>query len=364
VTWEAHAPGPSPAHAAKASIIVSGTSAILLQCKNTNSYLSGRKQGNPDPTFTVRIKEGSPSSFQRRRYAHNRILRKAKPIVGSRIKLRFHNVGTGVNIFVPAIVPLTPTSIHPTTIAEQELTQHMTRSPRLQLVNTNANPDASGFNDIPPGVASQPVPLIFRGRMAEATYDVVESDPSAIHEAIIHVHVSYISNTSQNIPEICATTLTTTFAPEPSSQPVESPPRNAFEIRACTSNLLFPFATNQGGLDTRIALTNTSLDPFGTSREQGPVTFYFFGNQAIGGTTSESITTDAIPAGEQLVFSLSSGGNFGMPAVPGFQGYIVAMAHFEHSYAFAFISGPGGAAHASYAAVRINARAGIPDPEL
>ena len=46
-------------------------------------------------------------------------------------------------------------------------------------------------------------------------------------------------------------------------------------------------------------------------------------------------------AGNELVFTLSGGGNLGIAATPGFQGYIIATANFQFCHAFAFISDAG-----------------------
>jgi len=65
-------------------------------------------------------------------------------------------------------------------------------------------------------------------------------------------------------------------------------------------------------------------------------------------------TTNArVPAGSQLVFSLSEGGNFGIKPTPGFQGYIVAVTGFQYSHALAFISDRG-AQSQSYLAIHLN----------
>jgi hypothetical protein len=48
-----------------------------------------------------------------------------------------------------------------------------------------------------------------------------------------------------------------------------------------------------------------------------------------------------VPAGQELIFTLSNGGNFGVPATPGFQGYIIAVSQFQFCHAFAFISDVG-----------------------
>ena len=46
-------------------------------------------------------------------------------------------------------------------------------------------------------------------------------------------------------------------------------------------------------------------------------------------------------AGSELVFTLSNGGNLGVAATPGFQGYIIAQANFQYCHGFAFISDLG-----------------------
>jgi hypothetical protein len=366
LTSYAHPTGGGPFEKTKPSTVtVGGTAATFLQCRDNNTYLLGGAGGSTEPAdFTVTIREGSSSSLKRRSYDFS-TPGIAKPLVGSRFELRFHNFGAAVHIFVPATVPLTATPVQRTATSPQNTQQHPTSIPRLQLVGTDADPAAptSPFNDILPTVAGHPVEVTYRDRVGYATYDVVDSDPSAIHEATINVYVAYYCNMTQNLPELGVTDLTTTFTPDPRSQAVETPPRMAFGINACSSALLFPFVTNQGGLDTRIVVANTSLDPFGTGEERGTVKLYFFSNGDAEGGNPRPVVTQTIPAGKQLDFNLSTGGNFGMPPIPGFQGYIIANANFRHSHGIALISGTGGQAAASYPAVRLGARIGFPEPE-
>lgn len=113
-----------------------------------------------------------------------------------------------------------------------------------------------------------------------------------------------------------------------------------FSIYPCSSALLFPFVTNQEGTDTRIAIANTSLDPFGSTPQQGPIILNYYGS-AVGGATPPAFKTKTIPAGQVLIFTLSGGGNFGVAATPGFQGYIIAVAQFQPCHALAAITGEG-----------------------
>ena len=106
------------------------------------------------------------------------------------------------------------------------------------------------------------------------------------------------------------------------------------------SPLLFAFVTAAFGYDTEITISNTSLDTLGTSAQAGTCVLTFSGvtNGASGSTpTSTSATTKSIAAGQQLVFNLSQGGG-GIPAVPGFQGYIYADCSFPLARGLAKIS--------------------------
>ena len=86
------------------------------------------------------------------------------------------------------------------------------------------------------------------------------------------------------------------------------------------TSLLFAFATNQLGYDTGIAISNTSLDTgtgLGATAMQGVCTLNYYCGQT-GCTSPPAQTTNAaIPAGQQLTFTLSGGGNYGIAATPG-----------------------------------------------
>jgi hypothetical protein len=78
------------------------------------------------------------------------------------------------------------------------------------------------------------------------------------------------------------------------------------------TRLLFPFVTNQAGFDTRLVISNTTQDPFGTTLIDGTCTFYFYGPSA--------------PAPQETLV-ISAGTTFVTTAAtiaPGFQGYLIA----------------------------------------
>ena len=104
-----------------------------------------------------------------------------------------------------------------------------------------------------------------------------------------------------------------------------------------STNLLFAFVTNRVGLDTGIAISNTTLDPLGTELRDGTCTIHYFGS-VLGGGTPPPDTSAVIPAGEQLIFLLSSGNAAQeIDGAPEFQGYLIAKCDFPLARGFALI---------------------------
>lgn len=131
-----------------------------------------------------------------------------------------------------------------------------------------------------------------------------------------------------------------TLAPEPRFLDAAAD-KVAFTINPCRTILLFPFVTNQAGFDTGMAISNTSDDPFGTTNQTGACTLNYYGNTGGAGAAPAAQTSEMIGAGQHLVGSLSTGGNFGLDATPGFQGYIIAMCNFQYAHGYAFVSDLG-----------------------
>jgi len=223
-----------------------------------------------------------------------------------------------------------------------------------------------------------PNPLTISGTTAVATYEILYSDPSVTETLTIPVDVAYISNTAQNLPGPGTATVAVNFAPLSTSPVMSSTaaiPRfcqpytaaNLYTIVSCNCNLLFPFVTNQAGFDTGVAIANTSADTLnGVTPQQGLVTLTYYGNTTGGGAPPPTaVTTSEVPAGSELIFTLSNGGNYGIPATPGFEGYIIARANFQYCHAFAFISDVGAQKLAEgYLAIQLDVpgieRTGVP----
>jgi hypothetical protein len=217
-----------------------------------------------------------------------------------------------------------------------------------------------------PGLNAAQIPVV--NGQAVAVWEVVSANPSAIDTLFFNVAAAFVANPSTPTPAVGQGRVQGTFAPfytgandvanaagrASTTLPI---PRflettdlsNAFRIEACVTNLLFPFVTAQSGFDTGIAISNTSADHFANPqdrRQGGRCTINYFGNVTGGGNAPNPQTTNAdIPAGGQLTFVLSSGGNFGISGTPGFQGYIFARCLFRYAHGFAFVTdGPIGQA--------------------
>ena len=303
----------------------------------------------------------------------------------TRFLLRFNNVGAGVRLVFPTAVPLTtnngglsgaplvPSALPGTTWTGGFLrlvggssdangnlpvntfgfvaaTTTFTNGPDLSTGAVNGGNPFKGPGAV--GIFNGGAEITGSGGTIVAVYEVVNEDPSAVEQANIPIGVAFISNTAQNLPAPGQTTVNASFAPlstvgtASSSAPIprfcdQSVARNVFNIVVCQCNLLFPFVTNQAGFDTGIALANTTVDPYGTTPQNGTVSIFYFGNTAGGGAPPAKQVTQVVPAGAELIFNLSGGGNFGVQATPGFQGYIITIANFQFCHAFAFISDVG-----------------------
>jgi hypothetical protein len=195
-------------------------------------------------------------------------------------------------------------------------------------------------------------PVTLSGGAGTAVWEITAANPFSSEQLVVPVFVSYTANTAQNLPGVGSSSVTGNYAPistvtvASSSAPIPrfaSNPKNAsaFSVNSCVTDILFPFVTNQSGFDTGIAIANTSLDPFGTPAQAGACTINYYGATTGGGAAPAAQTSSVVPAGTELVFSLSSGGNLGIAATPGFQGYIIAVCKFQYAHGFAFISDLG-----------------------
>ena len=200
--------------------------------------------------------------------------------------------------------------------------------------------------------------------VADNDNDIDESS-SAIEEYVIEVTVKYDEDSSL-LPGITTSPVTVNgnFAPistvttASDEDPVPrfadvSTAQDLFSVNACRTLLLFPYVVNVGvgetAWDTGIAISNTSMDPWGTEPQAGACKIYYYGNYpATGAPAPDPVTTPVVESGEQLTWVVSTGGQVvGTSktctgcATPGFQGYVIAVCDFQYAHGFAFVSDQG-----------------------
>jgi len=258
---------------------------------------------------------------------------------GTRFRIKFKNVPAGVTVMVPldadglgnsnlAAVPTAP-----------NLYIHLTAGEVGAYSALSANDGA--FWD---------VPLDSTGA-GEAVYEVLQANTSSLTEApTIPWYITYTASPGTNSPAInvqagveasFAPVLSDAAAPMASGDQVPrfvdlSKVLNAFIINSCATHLLFPYVTNLGGFDTGIAISNTSLDEYGTSPQAGICTIYSF----TGGKGLAAFPTPSIPAGSTWA-ALIDGASTPIVAANSFSGYMIADCDFQYAHGFSFITQVG-----------------------
>lgn len=256
---------------------------------------------------------------------------------GTRFILKFMNVQNGVSVSIPGAV----------------------QSGSLWAVFVaSAASDGSGGTPMTISAGSQSISLSTGA--GYAVYEVIGTG-NAVNGLVedqaftISLDYAWTPNIGSNVPglgtsqvsgnygPISTTTTMSATAPEPRFKE-KWLGNDALVIGACRTILLFPYLTNQIGFDTGVVIANTSSDPLaGNSarQQQGGCTLYFYGGTTGGGAAPSAQTTQVVPTGQQLSFTLSGGGTYGAPGAPGFQGYMFAICDFQFAHGYAFVTKMG-----------------------
>ena len=119
---------------------------------------------------------------------------------------------------------------------------------------------------------------------------------------------------------------------------VAGPTNDVIGIEDCTTELLFPYVTNQKGYNTGLVLTNASDG-------KGYCTIGYSGPDA----PDDMMTPEPVEGGAQWVDLLSN-------IAAGFQGYITASCEFRNAHGFAFITDADADLAQGYLAVCTNCK--------
>jgi len=288
---------------------------------------------------------------------------------GTQIQFTIGGVGAGVSLFAPSYVYLTGnySTTVATTIGVAVLVSQTAGGGGAIASNTGI-PVAYSAGATP--VNGPLVSVGISGTTAALTYEIYYADPSVLESLSLPIYVGYITTgPTSPAPTTTASTVGINFAPlssVPTASSTAPIPRfgqpyaaaNLYTISPCSCNLLFPFVTNIAGFDTGVAIANTTADTLnGVTPQAGTVTLTYYGTTPGGGAAPPlQTTTSTVAAGSELIFTLSNGGNYGIAATPGFEGYIITRANFQYCHGFAFISDVGAQKLAEgYLAIQLDA---------
>jgi len=276
---------------------------------------------------------------------------------GTRLKATFNNVPAGVRLFV-STANVNNNAIGVTAPSPIGGSAGNVSTPYAQLVvSETVNDGNAGISGFFPGVSSTDVPSTGNTPIVEinvvngtatAVWEVVNTNPNQIEALKFGVYSTYTANVAQNSPPAGTATVNMSFAPTPpaftaasgaaASSSLTIPrfisdtaaARNIFQVNICRTVLLYPYVTNIQGFDTGLAIANTSTDPFGTGAQAGSckLNWYQGANNPAQGDTGNI-------ASGTVYTTLAS------VAVPGFNGYMIAVCNFQYAHGFAFVSDLG-----------------------
>lgn len=317
-----------------------GTSPTYAVCNSTNSGSSF--QG---ASFVVAVTEGFAGAFKNATSETNGSGTPAAS--GTRIKLVFNNVPSGVGIYVP----LQATVLNSITAPNPGTSPLVAKLTSSETASFSAPSTATS-----PGAVTGQAALTVSGTTATAIYEVTTDNIGAIDTIAVPVTLSAGANTITNYLTNPTMTVTTSLAPQTASASqipsfsttaTDIVTANTVTFAPCSTNLLFPFVTNANGFETGIAISNTTKDPFKTTAQSGTCSLNFYQSGVSGSTNPTAVTAPNLAegtnqpflAGETYAFTLTQalGVNASNPAT--FQGYVIATCNFVDAHAFAYILG-------------------------
>lgn len=290
---------------------------------------------------------------------------------GTRIWIQLKNVPSGVTVTAPVIAYLDGGA---TSGPVQQTLSFLTdgngnaHSGYAHLVNYA---DSGGGGGYSPGTSSNAsYSSTNNSSVVTFVYEILFSDPGALETLTVKFTASYTPNTPTvtspatyiqalvSLGPVSVNKVNTAqvfggggySAVSDTSVPrftllQSAGPGSVFGLTSCQCDLLLPYVVAGSGYETGIAITNSSLDPFGTTPQSGYVQLYYFPDYAsqYTGVSGPFTQTTGVPlkAGDQLLMVLGTGSvnpGANIHGVPGFEGYIVVVADFQYCHGYVFVS--------------------------
>jgi hypothetical protein len=277
---------------------------------------------------------------------------------GTRLKAVFNNVPSTVRIFVSTTNVVNLTGLNgtqPPGASNVSYAQQIIGDMVIDGNGTAPTVPTTGYTNVSNTLTQLNgySELSVVGNSATAVWEIINTNPATPENFDFGVWIAYTASPNTNTPPPGTATVNLSFAPVPPEGAFTAAagamasgtltiPRFAdtstansiFGIVPCTTTLLFPFVTNQGGFDTGIALMNTTADPFGTKPQSGTCAMNFYGQNAPPQYVTASIPSGMNTAATTYAFLASS-------IAPNFQGYMIAVCQFQLAHGYGFISDLG-----------------------
>ena len=265
----------------------------------------------------------------------------------TRFILTFFNIPSGVNIVVPTEIDHGQLQVDDEgDLLEMQADPSVTGDFLKLVLIDGVDSDGAGTGD-----DASDGEISLSSGFGVAVYEVRDADPFRIENCDVEIWFDWETDTENDLPAGGSGQMSASFAPlstvfvadadapEPRFLDTSGDPATIITIARCTTTLLFPFVTNQAGFDTGLAISNTSKDWLGTQPQQGSCTIHYHGSRTGGGAAPLDQMSTPIAAGEQLIFTLSSGNAAqNIDGAFEFQGYIIAQCEFQYGHGFAFIT--------------------------
>jgi len=274
---------------------------------------------------------------------------------GTRLQLAISNIPAGVTLYTDNWTESTASVTYPCVPAACTLLSDATLAtgsgtPADPLVNT-----VTQVSGTPATSASS----------ATVVWEVTNTNSSAIDSLTFNIYIVYTGTPAgpgtPGSPAAGATTAVPSFSPLEASWANGPVPEfsttvnvptaaNLFTVSLCQTVLLFPYVTDFYGFDTGLAISNTSMDPVGTTTQTGTCAVNFYGTNAsnlgtsgvYSSTSDTALTNGLVAPGTTWAFSMSTiDPGYNSTPTYGTTGYAIAICNFQFAHGYSFVSDTG-----------------------
>jgi hypothetical protein len=303
-----------------------------------NSINNGSGTGSAVASFFVSLDSAFQGAFKKQ--ANEAGINAEVTNSGTRLKLVFANIPTGLNVYLPVTVTSTTAF---TSGAAPVLTGQISETAATNGTANNQQPVTTPASVNTLGLYQVPV----SNNTAVAVYEVTTDNAGISPQFTVPVFLQAATNAITGFTTGTAVTVTTSFAPITGVSTIPSfasgsstTTLSPLSFSQCTTTLLFPFVSYMpNGFDTGFAIANTSADPFNTKTQSGTCKLNWYGNGTVASANAvDSTGTSVIPAGGMLTFDVPTELQQSATNPTQFQGYVIAQCQFQYAHGFGYVT--------------------------